>query len=82
MVVQSAKAPSIDGNKFLVAKPVVSRMGKDDKLEQLIDKNLIVDFFGQTKAEERQFAHIEEMIKTFVNPIEEMEEEKEEDTVQ
>jgi len=46
----------------------------------LIEKNLIADFFGETKAEERQFAHIEAMIKTFMNPIDEMEEEKEEDT--
>lgn len=42
-----------------------------------IDKVLIHNFFGDSMAEERQYAHVEEMIKTFMNPIEENEEAEE-----
>lgn len=64
-----------------MAWPAVSKKGQVENLEEnLIEKNIIADFFGETKAEERHFAHIEAMIKTFMNPIDEMEEDKEEDT--
>ena len=37
--------------------------------EGIVDAHVMKDFFGETEAEERQFAHVEGMIQSFMKPI-------------
>jgi hypothetical protein len=40
---------------------------------------VIKDFYGETAATEKQFEHVEDMIHSFMKPIEEMSENEESD---